>query len=228
MKNKKIIFIPTVVIIAASITYGSFNILSSDSGYLQPQEKIASATKVVGTDNLGFSKAEASVPQLAKDWDLIVVGKITSDVIGKKSYDIIPESSELDNKFKSLYPNAEKPKDTALYYNVAVDKVLAGSIDKSKIVFSQLAAQTKLKKGQKVIMMLIKDTSADNDDTYCSVALEDGIFLLNDDDSLTSLSNNKYTSAYDGYKADRIIKDISKALKDNSIKPMFEKVKINK
>jgi hypothetical protein len=226
--KKKIFITSFVAVITLTVAISGFMQLNKEEGYLQPKSQVAIGEKNVGSDKLNFTRMNPPVANMVKDCDLIVTGEITSDLIETKSFEIMQADDELRDKFKSLYPNAETPKQYGQYFNFKVDEVFKGNLSGDMFTFSKLAEQTNFAKGEKVLMFLVKDTGAEDRNTYCSIGLEDGIFKIDNNDNLTSLSNSVFTSAYDGYKKERLVKDIKKALKDNTIKPLTVKVESSK
>lgn len=150
--------------------------------------------------------------------DVIIRGTVVSD-----DKEVIVSLSDgttanLEQKFNSKYP------DKTFGYNttqatVNIDKVLFSNVEGLKngdsITFSQMGnyetdeMQTKVKKDKKYVFFLKFDAERN---VYASVAFEEGLFEIDDNNKSRSLSKNKELSKYDGIDLSVLEDDIAKAI----------------
>lgn len=99
--------------------------------------------------------------------------------------------------------------------SVDVEEVLYGSCGKSIILTQNGAAgsdagETKVKKGDRMLFILHKDPAGS--DMWSSVSWEDGLFLLNDNGKVLSLTDNLSLAKYDERPVGLLKKDVRLAL----------------
>jgi len=174
--------------------------------------------KVVGSlknDFLCRYRAE-TMEVLLEQADLIIEGEVVSDGTTKTEYFSLGDEAA-EEKLEKMFPGKSAPAYNVTSSQIKVNRVLYGDVDTDTIELHQFGSagsdngETKVRKGRKMIFILRKHPDKEN--VYSSVDFEDGLFEVDEDNKLLSLSDNMLTAKYDGLDAKTLEKDISKALK---------------
>lgn len=194
MKLKKgtyIGLIATTLVVTAGFVGFNYN-----NNHLPEQKIVGSMMK---DNRLDFDRvAIDSFDTLVDFSDLIVVGKVIDD--GVTINNAIPQNPHFDS---GSYETTNS--------TIEIDEVIYGNETNKTITYVQLGKagddheQTKVKKGQKVLLVL-KKTPYNN---YTS-SMEDGVFLVSGKNKVKSFSMNPVVSKFD----DKDIDDLKKELKE--------------
>lgn len=192
MKNKYIII--CIAIICLSLSIFSINNLRSNSQ--KPPKTIGSESVV---DRLPLD----SVDTLVELSDLIVVGEVISDP-QTKTIKVAPNDPNVNSYYKTA--NAQ----------FKIDETLYGDPNIKEITFSQLGeagndyGETKVKKGEKYLLFVRK---VKNDTYYVAIGGEYGIFKIDDQGKLLSLSNQAAVAKYDDKALNSLKEDLKNIIK---------------
>lgn len=180
----------TCLVLLGIVLFSTFN----------KQDKVIN--KEVGSDSLMATRLEVnSLKELIDKADLIIVGDVLTDGLTKN----VTIGDDGNDKGGVTFDITEN--------QVAINNVLYGSTDAKEITFQQLGKagnnmfQTKVQKGNKVLLILIKDDSSEN--TYASVDFENGCFVISNNKVL-SLSNVEAVAKYDNLNLNNLTQDIRK------------------
>jgi hypothetical protein len=173
--------------------------------------------KIVGSkslDPIATMIAFRSLQDITSMADLIVIGRVTTDG------ELHTEEFNFENaklKEKALWDSTQSIHYSVSYSQVKVEKVLYGSLRGRTITLAQLGkpdnnnGETKVKKGDRMLFILRKDPNTNN--LCSSVDFERGLFTINKDNKLLSLSDDKVVAKYDGIDLSVLIDDIKNATK---------------
>jgi len=208
MKIKIIICAFLVTLIGCGIAF-----FSSKSTIYNTSPNISA--KVVGSEKLSTYRIPFnSIDELVSKSDLVILGEVISDGTTIKQNFNLPDPAK--SKLNTLKSGSDKTSTiTVTQATVKIDKVLYGDTYLEEIKFDQLGKagnddfQTKVKKNQKVILALKKNTN----DSYASVDLEDGVFSVNENNKVFSFSKNIAFAKYDSLDLNVLIEDIKKSKK---------------
>jgi hypothetical protein len=202
----------SISILAISIISGliCFNFTKSQYNMSPDNSK-----KIIGSKSIMQTKIEPkSLDDLIIKSDLIVIGKVISEQTLYKE--------DLSKYIKNSKSIKEKEPGIDLTYSIAesqiqIDETLYGSVPDSKIItLAQLGnpnnddGETKVKNGNKMLFILRKNTS--DRITYSSIDNENGLFIINNLNMLTSLSDNIIVSKYDTISVNVLSNDIKKSI----------------
>ncbi|AHF11230.1 MULTISPECIES: hypothetical protein [Dehalobacter] len=175
------------------------------------------ASKIIGSESMMMSRPEATkMDDLTKYADLIIVGEVLSDAVDSEIEFDFP-NEEL--KQKAMGESSEVPKVALACSQIKIIKTLYGESQRDTITLAQVGkagndnGETKVKKGDKMLLVLQRHT--DDPNKYSSVAVEDGLFKISEDNKILSLSDNRFTSRYDDRSLDLLVKDMNKGAKKN-------------
>lgn len=202
---RKKIFVIGAVILGIS--------LSSLTAYTSLNHTDKQSNKIVGSklaDNTFHFNREPidSIDELLGYADLVVIGTVKTDAV--TVVEKLPDN-----------PNNTGLRELKVAYSeVEIEETLFGNSTSKTITFKELGEagknneQTKVKKGDKVLLVLHK---GEKENLYASVAFEDGVFNLKNEKQVFSLSDNPVLTKYDN-------KDIN-LLKDDFIKSKNKLIK---
>lgn len=164
--------------------------------------------KYVGSDH-GIIDRElpVSFDHLLVSATTVIIGEVLEDDI---LYTFDPFGSGTPNSEKiALLRNSGK----GTIAKVKVLETIAGAKPSQEIVdYYQLGEpkndlnQTKVKTGQKCVFIL---RYSENKKRYSSTSYEDGVFLLEENNKLTSMSDKPFCARYDGIDLDILIEDVN-------------------
>lgn len=217
IKNK-MMFIGIAAAFLLSVGFLVTNVSINDGKYNSLPDV---SSKIVGSESdMAYRLPITSLEQLTQSADLIITGKVETDGVTKQVKMNVEEdasSKAFAEKYEKKYP--EKKFITS--YSVAatqikVDNVIFGDKNLKGITLLQNGKagndllETKVKNGDKVFLIL-KKTEGDN--TYTSIAIEDGIFTIDAKNKLLSLSKNELVAKYDGIDVGVLERDIKNVKK---------------
>lgn len=144
---------------------------------------------------------------------------LSGKVVGSLKNDFLCRfrAEAAEEKFEKMFPGKNAPAYNVTSSQIKVNRVLYGDIDTDSIELHQFGSagnddgETKVRKGRKMIFILRKHPDKEN--VYSSVDFEDGLFEVDNDNKLLSLSDNMLTAKYDGLDTKILEKDINKVLK---------------
>lgn len=174
--------------------------------------------KAVGS-KMGFSvfsriPAE-SIEELLKDANLVVEGTVITEG-NPESRNLAFPNKVLEDKFINRYGEDKVFKYDLSSYEIEVEKTLFGKCNSETIILNQFGSpdsdigETKVKKGEKVLLILKEDNEKEN--SYFSVDLEDGLFKVLSDNKVVSLSDNKAVARYDNKDLTQLESEIKSIL----------------
>lgn len=172
-------------------------------------------SKIIGSESLLMSRPiKTNMDDLTKYADLIIVGEVVTDALDTE-VDIDFPNEEL--KQKAMEGSSVPPKVALACSQIKIIETLYGESQRDTIILAQVGragndnGETKVKKGDKMLLVLQRHT--DDPNKYSSVAFEDGLFKISEDNKVLSLSNNKFLSRYDDRSLDLLVKDMNKGVK---------------
>lgn len=154
--------------------------------------------KIIGSDNGFISKfMPPNLETILANSTVVIMGEVLEDDNVYTFPAISPDEDELG---------------IGTIAKVKVIETIAGTQPSEEIIsYYQCGApktdnlQTKVKKGQKCIFIL---KYFEDKDYYYSAAMEEGIFMVDENNELLSMSKQKFCAKYDGIKKDILIEDI--------------------
>ncbi len=147
-----------------------------------------------------------SLETLFKYAQVAVIGEVISDGILKND-----EASEQDSGNSII----KRPVEKHTPYQVRVEEVVCGSLEPKEITLSQIGepgddrGETKVKKGDRMLFVLHEISQEDG--IYDSAVLEGGMFIIDKNNKVMSLSDNIAVAKYDGLDLDVLKKDLKEA-----------------
>lgn len=208
--KKLAIVICLAIVIGLSVV--SIFYLSNSSKYNQNPDI---SGKIVGSkDLLMDTMPMTSVDDLTKYADLIVIGKVISPAVDTEIEFPFPNE---DLKQSAMKGYSKVPTVALACSRIQIEETLYGESKSDIITLAQLGkannnrGETKVKNGDRMLFILQKHH--DKTDVYSSALAEDGLFIIDNNDKVTSLSDNMFTSRYDGISKDILKADIKKGKK---------------
>ena len=211
MKLKRKILIPAIAI-SLAVLVGA-GVLTYRAIYPPYNMHPDLSRKVVGSISIIGTRIEPTEMETLVDYaDLIVIGTALDD--GTLSwFDTTGGSEGLKEKY-----GEENTKGQATLTKFRIDQLIAGEAPESKMIqIFQLGApgtlewQTKLKKGDKVYIML-RDYLLE-DSIYLTADGENSVFYIEKSNKLTSMSALMLCARYDGLPVSRLTTDVKKTKK---------------
>lgn len=158
-----------------------------------------SGEKIIGSDMIDFAtkKEYSSIEKVIHDSGLIIEGEVISE--SKTVVHEIISGTPLDEKILSI--SGVRPTFETANTTVLVNEVIYGNYSNETLVYVQLGNaeshkfQTKVKKGDKVLLMLGEDP--DEKGEFSSVSFEKGVFIIDKSNKVISQSNHPEFSQYD-------------------------------
>ncbi|MWC31050.1 hypothetical protein [Paenibacillus sp. MMS18-CY102] len=188
---------------------------ATDNGIVKYNTNPDVSSKVIGSELFkGYRLPIKSLSQLTEKADLIVIGTVVDEgKIVKVSMSDGQSTDPLQAKLEST--GGEFSFDTA-QQTIKIHEVLYGDPELKEITYSQLGVignddgQTKVKQNKKYLFVLKKDPIRD---VYASVSFEEGLYQVDDNDKVKSLSANLELSKYDTLDLKTLKDDLKKAKK---------------
>jgi len=150
-----------------------------------------------------------SIDDLLRFADLVAVGEVVSDgTVTTAEWGKVHNDPEGKTEMSSFPPV------TVTHTKVKISKVLYGETKSDTITVLQAGegelGETKIKKGQKLVMLL-RD-GAEGDNIYSSVSWEKGFFEIGQDNRLVSFSDDLVVAKYDKTSLDLLTRDIARGM----------------
>lgn len=159
--------------------------------------------------------AEMTLPEIAKNSEYILVGTLQNDILEKAEINISTDEVETFLEMKGAKENSIVYTNEVAYFDI--ESVLYGDIDSKQIKLVQASELRFVEPGEKVVIFVTTYESRDSDTLYCVVAGFESVFLLNDENTVYSMSGSKYTANYDNLDIDLLTDDVMKAVVDDEI-----------
>jgi len=145
--------------------------------------------------------------------DLIIIGKVITPGTTKMIDFPFQEGTEVIDK-KTGKPMQMSTSES----QIEVERIIYGKNPGKIITLSQLGpagsdnGETKVRNGDRMLFLLRQGRQ--NKNLYYSAAAEDTMFIIDEDDRLTSLSDNITVAKYDGLKLSTLEADLKAAFKN--------------
>lgn len=128
---------------------------------------------------------------------------------------ILDDGKTLEEDAPTAFPGEDAIKIHRTLFDVDVDEVLYGEYANQNIVFEQMGVagsdvgETKVKKGDKVILFLEKNRYG-----YSAMGQEQGIYRIGEDEKINAMTDNvDLINKYDKKEVKEFIKEIKKMMK---------------
>ena len=169
------------------------------------------STKIIGSNNYVQDRIPAdTVDDLVEGSDLIIIGEVLDTGV-EGTFNIFGDDKKAQ-AFKEKY--GTDPYWPTTTVRIKVHKTIAGKIgDVNEIQYLQLGKpdvpdlQTKVKKSQKLVMIL---RNSDKEGVYYANKAERSIFYVDENDNLTSMSDEIICARYDGISIRVLENDLMK------------------
>jgi hypothetical protein len=212
--NKKIfsVILGIAVLIFSVLVFKNVGLNTDNAKYNLNADN---SKKVIGSKSLQQTMTiipYESIDQIIKDADLVCIGRVISE--GKTLLDEAQYPKELTDKLASK--GKHPPRYNVCQSKIEIEETLLGETDSKIITLEQLGAagnnsgETKVKLKDK--MLFILQQHDDDKNVYSSVALEEGMFKLQDNNKSLSLTDNPVMTKYDDIDSKILIRDIKKSI----------------
>lgn len=220
MKKKHLALVSiAVIIISGSIIYFNSNTKQEQKIEVAQSEYNLNpdvSKKVVGSEVLLMEKiSPSSIDQITDDADLVVIGKVISGPVDTEID--FPFDNE-DMKKSALEASKGKmPKVALACSKIKIEEILQGESSSDIITLAQFGkstndnGETKVKEGNRMILSLQRHP--DDPNKYSSTNAEEGLFIIDDNGKTLSMSDNKFTSRYDGIDYNILKRDMKNGKK---------------
>lgn len=205
---KKVLFvgIPFIVIaLVAAITMLYFN--ANKVAYNEHPDLSIKTVGSIKTSPLIDRIPIETIDQLTKGVQLIVIGTVLDD--GTESSFNMFGNDEAAKAAKSKGINSGA---ACTLSKIKIEEVIVGEKPQSDTITlfqhgkpGVTDAQAKVKKSEKVLLML---TKFEEPDTYLATSLEDSEFYVDEKNTLRSMSDIKVCARYDGLAVDVLVNDL--------------------
>jgi hypothetical protein len=217
---KKTIVIAVLFITLLSSTIAYFTIFNKYKGLPREAYNMNPDTsqKIIGSKSISpvFDRIiPKNLEECVQFADLIVIAKVVSPGTTKMVEFPFQKGSEMIDK-----STGQPVKYSVCSSQLQIERVIYGKDPGEIITLSQLGpsdsnnGETKVKNGDKMLFILRKVDSTTNKNVYSNVFAEDSMFLIDENNKLTSLSDNLTVAKYGGLKVSTHEADLKAALKN--------------
>ncbi len=212
--TKKLLAAAGCIVLMAGVITGSLLFLNRDTSRYNENPDLSQ--KIVGSkvfNNSGDSLPNETIEDIFDFTEYIIVGEVVSDGVADQFNmfgDNEVSKADLEAGIDPYIP--------CTITKIRVEESILGDIPEgSEISFFQLGVpesdggQTKVKKGERLVMGLQGPNEAGQ---YLSGDVENTIFYLDENNKVTSMSDELLCARYDGTSKDFLVKDLLVAMEN--------------